>query len=126
MDSLREGLNQRLYMGLFDFESHFAVYHPGQFYKKHIDALKGRSNRMLSSVLYLNDKWENQSGGELLIYNSEQAEPLIKVPPQMGTMAIFLSEEFPHEVLTAKNTRYSIAGWFRVNNNQNGMIDPAR
>jgi SM-20-related protein len=126
MNSLREGINQRLFMGLFDFESHFAVYQPGQFYQRHVDALKGRSNRMLSTVLYLNDQWQNNNGGELLIYKDGQNAPIAQVTPQMGSMAIFLSEEFPHEVLSAKKTRYSIAGWFRVNNNLNGVIDPDR
>lgn len=33
----------------------------------------------------------------------------------LGTLVVFLSEEFEHEVLPAKRDRYSIAGWFRVN-----------
>ena len=125
MDSLRQGLNQRLFMGLFDYESHFAVYSSGQFYQKHIDALKGRSNRVLSTVLYLNQDWQQQEGGELLIYDKAGENVVEQVVPQLGTLAIFLSEEFPHEVLPAQCTRYSIAGWFRINNNGNNRIDPA-
>ncbi|MFZ3017309.1 MAG: 2OG-Fe(II) oxygenase [Gallionella sp.] len=34
--------------------------------------------------------------------------------PTFGTMIIFLSESFPHEVLVSHATRRSIAGWFRV------------
>lgn len=126
MDNLREQLNQRLYMGLFDYESHFSVYQPGQFYQKHLDALKGRSNRLLSSVLYLNNQWLPSNGGELLIYGADQQEPLVSVIPEMGTLVIFLSEQFPHAVLSAKQTRYSIAGWFRVNSNKGGLVDPPR
>lgn len=37
---------------------------------------------------------------------------------------LFLSEEFPHEVLPASRERYSIAGWFRVNGNGAGRVDP--
>lgn len=125
MDSLRHGLNQRLFMGLFDYESHFAVYQSGQFYQKHIDALKGRSNRVLSTVLYLNQDWSNADAGELLLYHPDSDQVIDKVSPTLGTLAIFLSEEFPHEVLPATRERFSIAGWFRVNNNQNGHIDPA-
>jgi SM-20-related protein len=28
-------------------------------------------------------------------------------------MALFMSEEIPHEVLSANRTRYSLACWFR-------------
>lgn len=125
MDSLRHGLNQRLFMGLFDYESHFAVYSSGQFYQKHIDALKGRSNRVLSTVLYLNQDWQQQDGGELLIYDKPGENIVERVTPQRGTLVIFLSEDFPHEVLPAQRTRFSIAGWFRINNNGNNRIDPA-
>ncbi len=125
MDSLRQGLNQRLFMGLFDYESHFAVYQSGQFYQKHIDALKGRSNRVLSTVLYLNQNWTETDAGELLLYTPEGDQVIDKVSPTFGTLAIFLSEDFPHEVLPANRERYSIAGWFRVNNNQGGQVDPA-
>jgi SM-20-related protein len=33
---------------------------------------------------------------------------------------IFLSDTFPHEVLTSRSDRYSIAGWYRVNGNSAG------
>jgi SM-20-related protein len=132
MDNLRHGLNRRLFMGLFDYESHFSIYQPGEFYQKHVDALKGRSNRVLSTVLYLNEHWQEADAGELLLYPPQHSSSrdtqtvLKKVAPQLGTMLIFLSEKFPHEVLAAQQTRYSIAGWFRVNNNHGGLIDPAR
>jgi len=125
MDNLRLGLNRRLYLGLYDFESHFSIYQPGMFYKTHIDALKGKSNRVLSTVLYLNSDWVSQDGGELLLYSESQQTTLATVMPNMGHMVIFLSEKFPHQVLAAHRERYSIAGWFRVNNNQAGFIDPA-
>jgi SM-20-related protein len=48
----------------------------------------------------------------------------IKVLPSFGTIVVFLSEEFPHEVLPAKRDRYSIAGWFRLNNSIDNNIDP--
>lgn len=120
MESLREGINRRLFMGLFDFESHFARYPVGGFYKKHVDAFRGRdqksqSNRVLSTVLYLNEDWKVEYGGELLIYSESGDEVLERVSPVCGRMVIFLSEKFPHEVLPATCERKSIAGWFRVN-----------
>jgi len=120
MEGLRLGLNRRLFMGLFDYESHFAHYPIGAFYKKHRDAFAGQSgnrqpNRVLSTVLYLNSAWQPHEGGELLIY-AEDGEAIIEtVVPVYGRLVIFLSEKFPHEVLPATRERKSIAGWFRVN-----------
>lgn len=115
MDSLRIGMNRRLFMGLFDYESHFAYYPVGGFYKKHLDAFKGKSNRVLSTVFYLNPAWQSQYGGELIIYAEDGEQLLERVVPSAGRLVIFLSEKFPHEVLPASCERKSIAGWFRIN-----------
>jgi len=143
---LRLYLNRRLFLGLFSFESHFSIYQVGDFYRKHVDAFKGESNRVLSLVVYLNKGWEPDQGGELKIFlpaaeNDEAAmaataklatawqsnEPAsIKVAPSYGTIVLFLSEEFSHEVLPTRRDRYAIAGWFRLNSSLNDNIDPPR
>ncbi|CAA0106337.1 Uncharacterised protein [Zhongshania aliphaticivorans] len=123
MEQLRTGLNRRLFMGLFDYESHFARYAPGAFYKKHLDAFKGSTNRVLSTVFYLNPNWAVVDGGHLLMYE-EGLEPIAKISPLIGTLVVFLSDRFPHEVSTASRLRYSIAGWFRVNTTLGAHIDP--
>jgi SM-20-related protein len=123
MESLRVGINRRLFLGLFDYESHFAHYPIGAFYKKHLDSFRGteeqgkqhKKNRVLSTVLYLNEHWQPNAGGELVIYAQENNETRTKVIPSIGRFVIFLSEKFPHEVLPATQARNSIAGWFRVN-----------
>ena len=125
-NSLKTYLNRQLFLGLFSFESHFAHYPPGSFYKKHYDAFRGEANRVLSVVLYLNSQWGPDDGGELVIYPEEHADDTVVVTPLMGTIAIFLSEEFPHEVLPATRDRFSIAGWFRVNNSTAQRVDPPR
>lgn len=129
MEVLRQGLNQQLYMGLFDFEGHFATYPRGAYYQKHVDALRGRSNRVLSVILYLNEGWSDDDGGQLLMYPEHregyQDEPIQRVTPELGTMVVFLSEKFPHEVLESHRQRYSLAGWFRINSSQSGRVDPA-
>ncbi len=119
-------LNRRLFLGLFSFESHFAHYAPGDYYKRHYDAFKGEANRVLSVVTYLNPGWTNTDGGELVLYENDHDHDGIKVVPLYGTVVVFLSEEFPHEVLPANRDRYSVAGWFRVNTTVNGRIDPPR
>lgn len=131
MNGLRLALNRRLFLGLFDFECHFATYAVGAFYKKHLDAFKRSSplpqapiqvlplqaqpTRMLSTVLYLNPDWQQGDGGELLIYDEADALLLESIAPEYGKLVIFLSEQFPHEVAVAKRERHSIAGWFRIN-----------
>lgn len=115
MEELRQVMNRHLYMGLFDYEAHYAVYGAGDFYKKHLDALKGGRNRVLSTVFYLNHGWQAEDGGQLKLF-SEKDQLLETLLPEYGTMVVFLSEEFPHEVMAANKERHSIAGWFRVSN----------
>ncbi|MEZ5471926.1 MAG: 2OG-Fe(II) oxygenase [Marinicella sp.] len=121
---LQRFLNKRLFLGLFSFESHFAHYGPGAYYKRHSDAFRGEANRVLSVVTYLNPAWGHEDGGELVLYKDDEDREGIKVVPLYGTLVIFLSEEFPHEVLPAQRDRHSVAGWFRVNTSINNRIDP--
>lgn len=124
MEQLRSAINRRLFLGLFEFESHYARYAPGQFYQRHLDAFKDQGNRVVSVVCYLNPDWQAGDGGEFVIYPDSAAEGR-RFLPQAGTLAVFLSEEFPHEVLPAGRERFSIAGWFRVNGSRAGRVDPA-
>jgi len=122
MAQLQQAFNQQFYMGLFDFECHYARYSKGDFYQKHVDAFKGRSNRVLTTVNYLNTV---SSGGELQLYD-EADQLLTSIMPTAGSLVVFESERFPHQVLPAVDERYSIAGWFRRNNSVNGLIDPGQ
>ncbi len=123
MESLRRGMNRELFLGLFDYEAHFAHYAKGAFYKKHSDVLRGSNNRMLTTVFYLTPDWNDEDGGELLIYDERGKDVIEKVIPKRGRMVIFLSEKFPHEVLPSYKDRYSIAGWFRVNASSSTQIN---
>jgi len=108
MDELIAHLNSHFYLGIRDFECHYAHYPPGTFYKKHVDRHKSGSPRRVSSVLYLNPDWIPSDGGELLIYDS--SENSTRIQPVSGTLAIFLSE-LEHEVLVTGQDRMSITGW---------------
>lgn len=120
LETLRRMLNQRLFLGLREFECHYAFYPAGAFYQQHLDAFRGKPNRIVSSILYLNPDWKPQDGGELLLYaidtdpQTGQNILLEKILPEFGTMVLFLSEEFPHEVLPTKAPRVSLTGWFRL------------
>ena len=91
--------------------SHYA---PGAFYERHVDAFKGQSNRILSTVTYLNPSWQSEWGGEFVLYQPESNTQLARERPEQGKLVIFMSEGMPHEVLVAAQDRYSIAGWFRA------------
>ena len=125
MEQLRVEFNRSLFMGLFDYECHLAHYPNGAFYKKHLDAFKGRSNRVLTTVFYLNPEWREEDGGQLVIYGA-QGEVLETVLPQQGRLVVFLSDRFVHEVLPSKRDRFSVTGWFRINASVSGIIDPPR
>jgi SM-20-related protein len=126
MDELQQALNQALFLGLFEYEAHFAYYPTGAFYKRHLDSFRGRANRVISTVSYLNPDWPSDAGGEMVIFAADDPEQeLARVRPEAGTFACFLSERIPHEVLPTRQPRASIAGWFRRNASQGGIIDPA-
>lgn len=111
MESLRTLLNRTLYLGLFDFEAHLAIYPPGSFYRKHLDQFKGIGLRTLTTTLYLNPDWQAEDGGQLRLYLD--ASTHVDILPEAGTLVCFLSAEFLHEVLPAQRERLSITGWFR-------------
>ncbi|KUJ72301.1 2OG-Fe(II) oxygenase [Thiomicrospira sp. WB1] len=140
MAQIQTQLNQAFYLGLFEYEAHFARYEQGDFYKKHLDSFKGRANRMVTTVIYLNPDWQAEWGGELVIWprvsdltdaaneppaSARLDQPLARILPEMGKMVVFLSEDFPHEVLPTQQPRVSIAGWFRCNTSLGGVVDPA-
>ncbi len=118
---LKEHLNQHLLLGLFSFESHFALYKPGDFYRKHLDAFRGQTNRKLSVLTYLNPTWCESDGGELIVYSPSSDAEIARVSPEFGTLAIFLSEEFPHEVMPSERERVSVAGWFHISYGNNPL-----
>jgi SM-20-related protein len=123
MEYIKTMLNRCFFLGLFDYECHYAKYSLGAFYKRHVDAFKGRSNRVFTTVLYLNSP---SHGGELVIYKPKSKAIEIIIKPTAGTLVLFESERFAHEVLPAVDERYSIAGWFRKNASVSGIIDPPR
>ncbi|MEX0604321.1 MAG: 2OG-Fe(II) oxygenase [Marinobacter sp.] len=114
LELVRMDLNRLLFLGLSRFEAHYASYESGDFYRRHIDSFKGRRSRIVSMVLYLNDQWQSQDGGMLRLFNRDSPDEICgTVLPEAGRMVLFMSEEMPHEVLTAQRTRYSLACWFR-------------
>lgn len=115
LEPLRLSLNQRFFLGLFDYEGHFAVYPPGAFYQPHLDRHRATADRLVTVILYLNRDWAPDDGGALRLWTTpgKKAGPHELVTPRLGTLVCFLSGDFWHEVLPARRERMSITGWFR-------------
>jgi len=111
MDELRQALNRELFLGLEEFECHFALYPPGAFYQTHLDRFRDDDSRCVSAVLYLNPDWRAADGGELRMYLADGSS--LDIPPLAGNLVVFLSGSFPHEVLVTQTDRLSLTGWFR-------------
>ena len=67
-------------------------------------------------ILYLNQNWLAEHGGELRLYlnhdDNLKSTAFIDVLPVTGRLVIFLSDIFYHEVLPATRDRMSLTGWF--------------
>jgi SM-20-related protein len=113
-ESLRLLINRALTLGLFEHEVHFARYAPGAFYTRHVDTFAGSSSRIVSTVLYLNEQWQEDDGGALRLHLDEAAGEHVDVLPVAGRLVLFFSERFPHEVLPARRERWSLTGWYRT------------
>ena len=151
-EALRLEINQALFAGLFEFEAHFAVYPPGGFYARHLDAFaprpgaqpsaalgpKAGRSRVISMVVFLNRSWREADGGRLAIWPPaaygedgrpdltalDTIAPAAEVAPEPGGLVLMMSEAIPHEVRLSHAARYAIAGWFRVNTSIGGAVDP--
>jgi SM-20-related protein len=111
IDELRVALNRQLMLGLVDCESHYAVYRPGAGYARHLDRLRDSDARVVSAVFYLNDGWREVEGGALRLYLADGTSR--DIYPHAGTLLLFFSAQFEHEVLPASRDRMSIACWMR-------------
>ncbi|TOQ72502.1 2OG-Fe(II) oxygenase [Vibrio parahaemolyticus] len=124
MEEIRQEVNRHFFLGLFEYEAHFAKYEKGDFYQKHLDCFKGNENRRLTTVFYMNESWSEEDAGELVVYDLNDKE-IETIPPRGGRLLVFLSEQFPHEVLPTNAERFSIAGWFRINGVRDNLLDIA-
>ncbi|MCX8793230.1 2OG-Fe(II) oxygenase [Vibrio parahaemolyticus] len=124
MEEIRQEVNRHFFLGLFEYEAHFAKYEKGDFYQKHLDCFKGNENRRLTTVFYMNESWSEEDAGELVVYDLNDKE-IATIPPCGGSLLVFLSEQFPHEVLPTNAERFSIAGWFRINGVRDNLLDIA-
>ena len=114
-DNLQTAFNRTLFLGLTDFEAHYAAYPIGGFYQRHRDAFRDnlglRKPRVVSVIIYLTENWNRADGGQLRVYNDLDATH-IDIDPMSGTLVCFMSQDSEHEVLPSAQRRLSLAGWF--------------
>lgn len=111
LEQLRLRLNEGAYLGLFDLDIHYAWYPPGAAYARHVDQPRGRTQRRVSVVLYLSERWSPSDGGVLRIHAGDGG--FRDIEPVGGRLVLFLSESCEHEVLCTRVPRLSLTGWFR-------------
>lgn len=110
-------VNQTCYLGLREFEFHYALYPTGTFYKRHLDQFRSDSRRKLSVICYLNSDWQESDGGQLVLYVPDadtQTEQSVIVSPIGGRLVCFESGRLEHEVLPATRDRLSLTGWLKT------------
>lgn len=111
LDELRQALNQAFFLGLEEFECHFALYPPGAFYQTHLDRFRDDDSRTVTAVAYLNHDWQPAHGGAMRMHLADR--PALDIPPLAGHLVVFLSADIPHEVLPTHSERLAVTGWFR-------------
>lgn len=114
LGQLQKSLNQELYLGLHRYEAHFAFYPAETGYQKHIDNPRGQGHRRITFILYLNKNWQTADGGTLSLFDpNNPTQKIAHIAPQAGTLVLFCSDIFPHQVEVSHAPRLSITGWFR-------------
>lgn len=111
LDEIKNTMNQNFFLGLWEIEGHYAIYQPGAFYKKHLDRFQNDSKRTVSVVLFFNNDWKPEQGGQLVL---DLGEKSLAIEPKAGTLVCFKSDQIPHQVLETHRQRLSFAGWFKT------------
>lgn len=59
LEALSQQFNRAFYLGIKEVEAHFACYNAGEFYALHRDNPQGKNGRVISSVYYLHEEWQD-------------------------------------------------------------------
>ncbi len=110
LEEFSQALNQAFYLGIKEVEAHFACYNAGEFYALHRDNPQQKNDRMISTVFYVHESWQEDWGGQLRLQDKNGQWHIIQ--PSPNRLAIFQSDLL-HEVLLSKQQRLSITAWLR-------------
>jgi len=111
IDDFVHYLNSTCFTSIKSYEFHYALYEKGAFYKKHIDQFKSDDRRVFSIIMYLNDTWTENDGGELKLYLDAGIEI---ISPTNQKCVFFKSNELAHEVCQSNVPRMSVTGWLKT------------
>lgn len=114
LQNLITELNRNFFLGIKNIEAHFACYNAGEFYALHRDNPQGKNGRIISSVFYLHEHWQEDWGGELRLQDKHDQWHIIT--PKPNRVALFQSDLL-HEVQLSKQQRLSITAWLRSDQN---------
>jgi SM-20-related protein len=96
------------------FRVHFSRVSLGMLlyrYMRHCDAVGANTNRVLTTIVYLNKDWITSDGGSLRLY--PRTEGHVDIAPLLGRALVFWSDgRVPHEVLPAHQPRYAVSLWY--------------
>jgi SM-20-related protein len=105
-------LNKTCFTSINTFECHYSNYEKGSFYKRHVDQFKSENGRKYSTVLYLNQNWQDADEGNLSLYPT--IGTMKNISPIDGRLVFFESDEMEHEVHPSTTSdRNSSAGWLK-------------
>ncbi len=104
-------LNSTCFTAIKSYEFHYALYEQGAFYKRHLDQFKSNNSRVFSIIMYLNEGWIKEDGGELKVYQEQEIQI---ISPENQKCVFFKSNEIEHEVLVTNVSRMSITGWLKT------------
>lgn len=110
LEQLRQVLNRELFLGLQDFELHYAAYEPGAYYQRHLDRFRNQGTRAISLVYFLNPDWHPNQGGALRLHLEDGPVDLL---PLANRLVLFRADQILHEVMVTHRQRHSIACWFK-------------
>ncbi|MEL7120076.1 MAG: 2OG-Fe(II) oxygenase [Bacteroidota bacterium] len=111
ISEMTQSINRTLYLGINKHEFHFAIYPPGKGYNRHLDAFTNSDARKISIIIYLNDSWQEDWGGQLRLYLDQEIKDYY---PIGGRMICMRSDLIEHEVMPVTKERYSLTGWLRA------------
>ena len=114
LTAISQCLNRNFYLGIKEVEAHFACYNAGEYYALHRDNPQKKNDRVISTVYYLHEDWQDDWGGELHL--QDKNEQWHTIQPKPNRIAMFQSDLL-HEVIQAKHQRLSITAWLRSGQN---------
>lgn len=84
----------------------------GSRYIKHCDN-PNKNGRVLTAIMYLNQNWKQEAGGQLRIFPGLSRKEVIDVDPIFNRLLVFYSDtRTPHEVLPSFSRRFAVTTWY--------------